>query len=261
MKLLGLVVFAVLHGYFAAWLAVWMLFHPRTPRYLFGYRIPFTPGLLPASRGRLEQAIADAVAGKLLLPDTLENAANRQGIPRMLRNTLPEHFDRLSEDPEFVDTISKAASDVVRDYLRQHNGLKDEIEQKGLVPYGKSFGISFESIWSSLWKKIEEAVERACRSRRFRSTVQGSIKKLAADLNDDASTISFKVEETAGKMVGSAVCALDIRAIVIERLEAFSNEEIEQLVKDTAGHHLQSIKNVAALIGVLFGMISILLFS
>jgi uncharacterized membrane protein YheB (UPF0754 family) len=260
MKLMGLVLFAIAHGYFAAWLAVWMLFHPRKPWFLFGCRIPFTPGLLPASRGKLEHAIADAVAGKLLLPDTLENAANRQGIPRMLRSTLPEHFDRLSEDPEFLDTVSKAAFDVVKEYLRKHNGLKDEIEQKGLVPYGKTFGLSFDSIWSSLWGKIEEAVERACRSRRFRNTVQGSIKKLATDLKDDTSTISFKVEETAGKMVGSAVGALDVHAIIIERLEAFSDEELEELVTQTAGHHLQSIKNVAALIGVFFGLFSILLF-
>lgn len=260
MKLAGLIIFSVAHGYFAAWLAVWMLFYPRSPKKIFGFKVPFTPGLIPASRGKLEQAIAHAVATKLLLPTTLEDAAIKQGIPKMIRGTLPDHFEELADDPEMIETVSKAASEAVKEYIRNNQGLKSEVEEKDLVPYGKTFGITLDAILKKIWTHVEETVEKLCYSKRFRNTVQGAIRKLAADLKDDRTMISNKVEETAGKMVGSAVGALDIHTIIIDRLSSFSNQELEELVQQTAGHHLQSIKNVAALIGILFGMVAILFF-
>ena len=261
MKIFGLICFAIFHGFFAAWLAVWMLFYPRKPIYLMGFRLPFTPGLLPASRGHLETSIADAVCQQLLLPEVLEEAAIRQGLPKVIRSCMPEHIDTLASDPEFLDTLSKAVSEIVKEYIRKKNGLKSELDPTALVPYGKSFGVSFEGFLSSLWRQVEAAVERVCFSSRFKTAMQGAIRRIADDLRKDGSPLALKVETLAGKMVSSSFGALNLRNIVMERLSSFSNEEIEELVNTAAGHHLQSIKLVAAGIGVFFGLISVFLFN
>lgn len=260
MKSLGLILFAAMHGYFAAWLAVWMLFRPRTPRYFWGYKVPFTPGLLPSSRQQLEISIADAVSKKLLVPEVLEKAAIQQGLHKAIRSSIPEHIEELAKDPEFLDALGKAVSEVVKDYFRANNGLKTELSQTAMVPFGKPFGINFDNLFSIFWKQVESAIERVCQSAKFRNAMHGAIRRIADDLRSDASPLSIQVENLAGKMVASAAGALDVRSIVLERLSTFTNEEIEDLVYATAGRHLQSIKNVAACLGILFGIFSALIF-
>ena len=70
----------------------------------------------------------------------------------------------------------------------------------------------------------------------------------------------MKVEDLSGKILGRGIAALDLKNVIKERLASFTNEELENLVQKTAGGQLQSIKNVAAVIGVLFGLISLVLF-
>jgi uncharacterized membrane protein YheB (UPF0754 family) len=259
-KMLGLILFSIVHGYFAAWLAVWMLFYPRRPIFWGTFQIPFTPGLIPSSRGGLENAIADAVTQKLLLPEVIEESAIRQGLPKMIRQSLPAHVEDLSEDEAFLSNLSSVAAEMVKEYLRSNNGLKKDLSSTAMVPFGKRAFFSVDSIFSSLWKHVELGIERVCSSDRFKIALKEGVRKVASDLHQDTSASSTQVEQVAGKMLGSAVGALDLRKIIIDRLSSFSNEQLEDLVHSAAGHHLRSIKHVAALIGVLFGFLSVLLF-
>ena len=259
MHTIGLIIFAVLHGYFAAWLAVWMLFHPREPKFIGSWRVPFTPGLLPGSRKHLESAIADAVSIQLLKPEILEKSAIQQGLPKLIRSTLPEHIELLGKDETFQQALSKGVAETIKDYLRSKNVFKKECQD--LIPYGQKLGFSFDGIFSGLRTKLEEAIGQVCASASFRSATQGAVGRLSEDLRRDDSELSQKVEGISGKILGAGISALDIRGIIVERLGSLSNEELENLVHQTAGLHLQAIKRVAAMIGIFFGILSALLFS
>ncbi len=47
-------------GYFTNWLAIKMLFLPYKEKYLFGIKIPFTPGIIPKERKKLATGIGGA---------------------------------------------------------------------------------------------------------------------------------------------------------------------------------------------------------
>ncbi len=64
---------ATLHGYGAAWLAIWMLFHPYQPVKLFGITI-WPQGMIPRHRERLAQSIGNAVGNELVSQETVFNA-------------------------------------------------------------------------------------------------------------------------------------------------------------------------------------------
>ncbi len=55
-----LIVFATVHGYVGAWLAVRMLFRPRQPFKILGITL-FPQGMIPRHRDRLASAIGKAV--------------------------------------------------------------------------------------------------------------------------------------------------------------------------------------------------------
>src|SRR6478735_3053496 len=65
-----LVLFATVHGYAGAWLAVRMLFRPRRPVKLLGLTI-FPQGMIPRHRERLANAIGKAVGEELVSQDTI----------------------------------------------------------------------------------------------------------------------------------------------------------------------------------------------
>jgi uncharacterized membrane protein YheB (UPF0754 family) len=72
-ELTFLIIFATLHGYGAAWLAVRMLFRPHKPVKLWGLTI-WPQGMIPRHRERLAQSIGNAVGNELLAEETVTNA-------------------------------------------------------------------------------------------------------------------------------------------------------------------------------------------
>ena len=64
-------------GYFTNDVAIKMLFRPYKPRYIFGKRIPFTPGLIPSNQARLAKKVSDVIMRSLLTPEELQKLASK----------------------------------------------------------------------------------------------------------------------------------------------------------------------------------------
>ena len=79
-------------GLFTNWLAIKMLFRPLEARYVFGFRMPFTPGILPRERKRIAESLADTVANDLLTQESVEERLRSQGFRKALGVAV---FDRL----------------------------------------------------------------------------------------------------------------------------------------------------------------------
>src|SRR5438105_12841447 len=70
---LAIIVIATVHGYGAAWLAIWMLFHPYRPLKFLGVTV-WPQGMIPRHRERLAQSIGNAVGNELVSQETVFNA-------------------------------------------------------------------------------------------------------------------------------------------------------------------------------------------
>ena len=68
-----------MHGYGAAWLAIWMLFHPYQPVKLFGITV-WPQGMIPRHRERLAQSIGNAVGNELVSQETVFHALFETGF-------------------------------------------------------------------------------------------------------------------------------------------------------------------------------------
>ena len=69
----AIIVIATIHGFGAAWLAIWMLFHPYQPVKLFGLTV-WPQGMIPRHRERLAESIGNAVGNELVSQETVFNA-------------------------------------------------------------------------------------------------------------------------------------------------------------------------------------------
>src|SRR5438477_7727785 len=87
----AIIVIATVHGYGAAWLAIWMLFHPYRSLKLFGITI-WPQGMIPRHRARLAQSIGNAVGNELVSQQTVFDALFETGF----FNRNVEGFVKLS---------------------------------------------------------------------------------------------------------------------------------------------------------------------
>ena len=102
-----LVVFATLHGYAGAWLAVRMLFRPRKPFKVFGVTL-FPQGMIPRHRDRLANAIGKAVGEELVSQETImEELLGKEFLRRKIRGVVDSYTeDFLSQSyPSLIDAL------------------------------------------------------------------------------------------------------------------------------------------------------------
>ncbi len=75
-------------GYYTNDIAIKMLFRPYKAVYIFGRKLPFTPGLIPSNQERLGQNIANAIMKSLLTPEELQNLARKLLQPERLQGGI-----------------------------------------------------------------------------------------------------------------------------------------------------------------------------
>ena len=101
-------------GYFTNWLAIKMMLHPHEAKYLFGMRIPFTPGLIPKERGRIAEAVGVSISENLMNKEVLE------------KNLLSE--DMLTKIGEGYDTFiakQRVNTETLRAFLSHSLSAED----------------------------------------------------------------------------------------------------------------------------------------
>lgn len=102
-----LILFATVHGYAGAWLAVRMLFRPRKPFKLLGITL-FPQGMIPRHRERLANAIGKAVGEELVSQETImEELLGKDFLRRKIRGVVGSYTtELLSRDyPSLIDAL------------------------------------------------------------------------------------------------------------------------------------------------------------
>ncbi|MFO5529082.1 MAG: DUF445 domain-containing protein [Cuspidothrix sp.] len=75
-------------GYYTNDIAIKMLFRPYKAVYIFGRKVPFTPGLIPSNQERLGQNVANAIMRSLLTPEELQNLARKLLQPERVQSGI-----------------------------------------------------------------------------------------------------------------------------------------------------------------------------
>src|SRR4051794_17653598 len=122
MKLLiaiGIVVVATVHGYGAAWLAIWMLFHPYQSVKLLGITI-WPQGMIPRHREKLAQSIGNAVGNELVSQQTVFDALfETDFFERRVNDFVGSYTNELLSRvyPSFIDALPSQARAPILDTI------------------------------------------------------------------------------------------------------------------------------------------------
>lgn len=110
---------ATIHGFGAAWLAIWMLFHPYHPVKVFGITV-WPQGMIPRHRERLAQSIGNAVGNELVSQETVFNALFETSF---FERRIEEFVSAYTGDllatvyPSFIDALPSGARAPILDTI------------------------------------------------------------------------------------------------------------------------------------------------
>src|SRR5438094_4573010 len=116
---LAIIVIATVHGYGAAWLAIWMLFHPYRPVKLFGVTV-WPQGMIPRHRERLAQSIGNAVGNELVSQETVFHALFETGFfSRRVEGFVNYYTTELlsTVHPSLIEALPRGARAPVLDTI------------------------------------------------------------------------------------------------------------------------------------------------
>src|SRR5215813_11672212 len=116
---LAIIVIAAIHGYGAAWLAIWMLFHPYRAVKLFGVTV-WPQGMIPRHRARLAQSIGNAVGNELVSQDTVFDALFETGFfERRVEGFVTSYTQEMltTAYPSLLEAIPRGARAPVLDTI------------------------------------------------------------------------------------------------------------------------------------------------
>lgn len=108
-------------------IALKMIFRPLYAKYLWGWKLPFTPGLIPKEKGRIAKSIGNVISVNLMNKETLEKTLLSQdtlikledAIDKSIekqscnKQTLLEYLYRLLPKAEVDQIIVNAKGDIV----------------------------------------------------------------------------------------------------------------------------------------------------
>lgn len=89
-------------GYITNDIAIRMLFRPHKAKYLFGIKIPFTPGIIPKEKARIASAIGGAISENLMSKDVLEKYLLSDKMITKIRLSIDSFFETQKNNQETV---------------------------------------------------------------------------------------------------------------------------------------------------------------
>lgn len=90
-------------GYITNDIAIRMLFRPRRAKYIFGVKIPFTPGLIPKEKSRIAASIGNAISKNLMDTETVRKTLLAQDMLDKISGGVDAYIDSQKSNSETLE--------------------------------------------------------------------------------------------------------------------------------------------------------------
>lgn len=285
-------------GYITNDLAIKMLFRPRKAIYIGRWHIPFTPGLIPQQKSRIAASIGRVISTQLLNSETVQETVLSEKTLQRMESKIIDFLEQYQEDgrtvqqalenymePEkieiYKESIREQGTKFLVEKLEQeevgrkimHCGM-DALREK-MKGQMRLFGNFLDE---AFFKNIEEALGNMISdiiSEKAPELIGNEITKiedsfLGMTLGEIYESRKEYIPQLAQKVVGlyreviennleKILAAIDIEAIVQEKIQSFDAAQLEQMIFGIMKRELNAIVYLGALLGFIMGFINLLL--
>jgi len=208
-------------GYVTNAIAIKMLFRPLNPIYIFGFKLPFTPGILPRQRKRLAISIGAMVERELLTAEVLRNR---------LANIDVKNFQGI-----------------VTEFLRRDD-IRKEFESKGRVLMRNIFFKmnTLQRFFISVGQ-YDQTLEQ-----RMPEIIDELISSVETLLQEDR--IKAKILAAVDGQIENILASINIKTLVSDRIDSLEMVRVEKIILDVMADQFKWINVFGGLLGFLIGV-------
>lgn len=279
-------------GYFTNMIAVKMLFYPKEEIRLFGRRLPLTPGVIPKGRPRLASSVGAVVAQHLLTKeDITENLLSEQVQNKIADTVIDKLSGNISDEIRSLTDMDDAV------YEQKKADLSQAVSVQIVKAIQSSHATEtvLAAVSEALKEKVNATPFKLLVNDRTLNTVMQPTQEMLDTMIDERGTEyitpiletklseadsgtgldllrQFDIDEQAvrnavittyRKIVNQCVDGLlqniNIAALVEDKMNAMSIDELEQLVQNVMKKELSAIVNLGALIGFVLGLLNLII--
>ena len=291
----GPVVGAVI-GYITNDIAIRMLFRPRKPKYIFGWHVPFTPGIIPKEKNRIAGAIGNSISENLMNREVLERTLLSDDMIAKIRQAVDDfanaqmhndetveqfalHYLTDSEVEALRDNATTEVSKLITLKLQdsavgagiahaatQHVLEKTHHSMAGRLGADKLVGALSTPVEKLLAKHINEVLRSQSGDMVSRLVKDEGDKLLGMPMRQLMAGHEEQVEQAKDGIVSvyrtviterlpRILEAIDISAIVEQRICEMDMEEAEGIIMQVMHKELRAIVWLGALLGCIMGTV------
>ncbi len=280
-------------GYITNALAIKMLFRPRRAVFVFGKRLPFTPGLIPKEQARVARSVGNVISTQLLNAETLTEVLTSENMTEKIRSGIESLIEKNKSSSASVgsavlwfaprEDAERAAVGIRGEAARMIYERITSDTAKAAVTEAVSSRIRgrLSSVGFGIFDKIAEPVARgvsdsingaiADNGMEFiEKLLDGEMDKLKntkiCDLIDRFSDKTDAVTDfvmniylrVVREHLGKILADINIAEIVENRVASFDVSQLESMIFGLMKKELNAIVYLGALLGFLMGWINLL---
>lgn len=129
-------------GGFTNTLAIKMLFRPYEAKYLFGQRLPFTPGVIPLRREEASTKLGEIVTGHLLTPEVFRDKLQSPETNNLIMHFINRQIETIEQEKltpsYFLERLSDGLTDKLINFFNEE--IKSKVQDEGQKLYQREVG-------------------------------------------------------------------------------------------------------------------------
>ena len=282
-------------GYFTNHIAVKMMFRPLEPVYVFGKRLPLTPGIIPKNKKRIARALGRAVSESLLTEKDLAAGFTKPDVKEKVVNLI---YEKLNEEAFKAATAEELAAEYIGEEKTKkakkkiNNALAEKVTDaiSGLDIEGFLQTVGIRAIMEKLQNSMLGMFINEGTLMGFIGPIADSIrgylhshgKEKIKDISEKETAKLYEMrvgdlldiegneehikemlgelyEKAIEKMVPVILAEIKIAAIVEEKIDNLEIQFLEELLLSIIKTELDYVVRLGALIGFVIGCINIII--
>jgi uncharacterized membrane protein YheB (UPF0754 family) len=264
-------------------LAIKMLFRPYKPVYIFGLKLPMTPGVIPSQRTIIAGNIAETFEKHLLSGKEIHDMLTSQDMHDQLETEilkgLKDELPNILNNPELLDQTSfmihsalvKTAKDkFVTISAEKAPLLAEQMIDRAIDSLGSMVAMVASPFKGKICEKVLEGIE-ALSHETLASFSTDETRLLIKDkLSEETDQIDYSkiAESIAPKMTSLIIDGLskaieealssghlDIRNKIESRINELDIEQLEEIILGFSREQFRYITAFGALLGAIIGLV------
>ena len=247
-------------GYFTNYLAIKMLFRPYEAKYIFGMKVPFTPGLIPKEKLRIAKSLGDAISTHLLNKNVVMDALTKDDVLNSINSMADSVINNIKEKDitlsafcsetlgmDYVHTTEKLSaflskticSSLSDDELKGR--IADEIYIKaGEILHKPLCELPYNQLADVIRDVVEFAIRDTAENEKFKADISNLVWTYLCSKREDERRICEIMSPSTQRDLKDYV-AMKTPAAVNMLLSATEDEEVERMLKSKLSNAIFSI--------------------